>query len=206
MKAKSEIDLIKENKRTRIFFNFAALVYPIIDMNLFPEYRRALRKLNLPAQFTVLDLASGTGILAGSFAERGHTVTGFDFAKRLQNRAKRRFPEVKFELFDLIHLDRIENASYDLVSIGYFLHGVHPEFRQQVLTQAYRIARKHVVIFDYCCPGNWLVRLIEWLEGPYYPDFVAGDRAKDFSSAGLAIKKEIHLSDYGNVWLLDKNN
>ena len=172
-------------------------------MNLFPEYRRALKKLALPKEWTVLDLASGTGILAGAFAERGTTATGFDFAKRLQSRAKRRFPKVRFELFDLINLNTLPEDSYDLVSMGYFLHGVHPDFRLQVLREARRISRKHVVVFDYCCPGNWFVRFIEWLEGPYYPNFVQTDRSSDFLTAGLEINKEINLSDYGNVWLLN---
>ncbi len=203
MKTQNKADLVKENKRTRFFFNLVSFVFPIIDMNLFPEYRRALKKLALHPEWTVLDLASGTGILAGAFSERGHTVTGFDFAKRLQNRAKKRFPQVRFELFDLMNLNTLPENSYDLVTMGYFLHGVHPDFRLQVLREARRISRNNVVVFDYCCPGNWFVRLIEWIEGPYYPNFVNGNREQDFLAAGLAIQKEINLSDYGSVWLLN---
>ncbi len=202
MKTLSRTDLIKENKRTRLFFNLVSFVFPIIDYNLFPEYRRALRKLDFPPHLSVLDLASGTGILAGAFAERGHPVKGLDFAIRLQRRAKRRFPQINFELFDLMNLHTIEDASYDLVSMGYFLHGVHPAFRQEVLNHARRISKTGVIVFDYCCPGNWFVRFIEWLEGPYYPDFVSGNRQEDFARAGLSIEKELHLSDYGNCWFL----
>jgi 2-polyprenyl-3-methyl-5-hydroxy-6-metoxy-1,4-benzoquinol methylase len=36
---------------------------------------------------SVLDLATGTGLLAGAFAERGHAVAGPDFADNLLNRA-----------------------------------------------------------------------------------------------------------------------
>lgn len=190
-----------ENEKTRRFFNRVALIYPIIDYNLMPEYRRALRKLKLPESLTVLDLATGTGILAGAFSERGHTVSGLDFAEKLMKRARKKFPTVDFRHFDLADLEQIEDRSYDLVSMGYLLHGVNPQFRQHILEHARRIAREFVIVFDYCCPGNWLVRFIEWLEGPYYPQFVRGNRAEDFAAAGLSVEREIHLSDYGNVWL-----
>lgn len=192
----------KERQKVRRFFNRVAFVFPFIEYNLFPEYRRALKKLNLPTNQTVLDLATGTGILAGAFAERGHAVVGLDFADKLLKRARRKFSQVDFRHFDLFHLNEIAGGQYDLVAMGYFLHGVDPAFRHQVLTEAVRIAREYVVVFDYCCRGNWLVRFIEWLEGPHYPSFVAGSREEDFRTAGLRIIKEINLSDYGSVWLL----
>ncbi|MCP4388791.1 MAG: hypothetical protein GY802_10885, partial [Gammaproteobacteria bacterium] len=79
-----------------------------------------------------------------------------------------------FRHFDLLHLDRLEADSYDLVSMGWFLHGLSADFRRYVLRESARIARVQVLIFDYCCDGGWLVRLIEWIEGPNYPAFIAG--------------------------------
>jgi len=194
----------QERKQTRKFFNRVLFVFPFIERNLFPEYRRALKKLKLPAEYTVLDLATGTGILAGAFAERGHRVTGYDFADRLLKRAQKKFPQVRFEHFDLFHLKQLPGKSFDIVAMGYFLHGVHPDFRRQVLKQAAGIAVKYVLVFDYCCPGGRFVRFIEWLEGPHYPHFVAGSRNKDFAEAGLSIEQEINLSEYGSVWLCRK--
>ncbi len=194
-----------ERQKVRRFFNRVAFVFPFIERSLFPEYRRALKKLNLPINLTVLDLATGTGILAGAFARRGHTATGLDFADKLLKRARHKFPQVDFRHFDLYQLDEIADGQYDIVTMGYFLHGVEPAFRHQVLTEAARIARQYVVVFDYCCDGNWLVRFIEWLEGPHYPSFVAGSREEDFHAAGLQIIKEINLSDFGSVWLCQNN-
>lgn len=193
-----------EREEARRFFNRVVFVFPFIERSLFPEYRRALKKLNLDTNFSVLDLATGTGILAGAFAERGHRATGYDFAERMLKRAGRKFPAVEFRYFDLFELEQVPARSYDIVTMGYFLHGVHPQFRQLVLSHAARIAKKYVLIFDYCCRGNWLVRFIEWIEGPHYNQFIETVRNEEFGAAGLSIEKEINLSEYGSVWLCRK--
>ena len=154
---------LQERRRALRFFNGSSFLYPVVERRLEPEYRDALDELGLAAGATVLDLATGTGGLAGAFAARGHPVTGLDFAERLLARARRRFPEVEFRHFDLLHLDRLEAKSRDVVSMAYFLHGLSPEFRRFVLAEAARIAREHVLVFDYCCDGGLLVRLIEWV-------------------------------------------
>ena len=198
---KSDPSFEKERRATQKFFNRVAFVFPFIERNLLPEYRKALAEFDLPAHYSVLDLATGTGILAAAFAERGHSVVGLDFADRLLKRARRKFPELNFRHFDLYHLKEIATHSYDVVTMGYFLHGVDPSFRRFVLEQSARIAAHHVVVFDYCCRGNWFVRFIEWLEGPHYPQFVSVPREHEFNRAGLQILRELKLSDYGSAWL-----
>ena len=155
----------------------------------------------VPPEFRVLDLATGTGLLAGAFSERGHAVLGLDFADKLLKRARRRFPRVDFRHFDLLHLDRIEADLYDLVSKGWFLHSLSPDFRRYVLRESARIAWAQVLIFDYCCDGGWFVRLIEWIEGPNYPAFIAEDRGQEFHRAALRIDREERVSDFGGYWL-----
>jgi len=194
----------KEREETRRFFNRAAFVFPIIERSLFPEYRRTLKKLNLDTNYTVLDLATGTGILAGAFAERGHPAAGYDFAEKMLRRARRKFPEVNFKQFDLSNLEKLAPDSYDITAMGYFLHGINPQFRRQVLFHAARIARRYVIIFDYCCRGSLLVRFIEWIEGPHYRQFIESDRSEEFDSAGLYIEKEISMSEYGSMRLCRK--
>jgi SAM-dependent methyltransferase len=195
---------LKEREETRRFFNRAVFVFPIIERSLFPEYRRTLKKLNLDTNYTVLDLATGTGILAGAFAERGHQTAGYDFAEKMLNRARRKFPLVEFRHFDLFNLENLASGSYDITAMGYFLHGIDPQFRKQILFHAARIARKYVIIFDYCCQGSLLVRFIEWLEGPHYDQFIESKRSEEFESAGLVIEEEINLSEYGSVWVCCK--
>lgn len=124
-------------------------------------------------------------------------MSGLDFADKLLKRARRRFPQVDFRHFDLLHLDRIEADRYDLVSMGYFLHGLSPDFRRYVLRESARIARAQALIFDYCCDGGLFVRFIERIEGPNYPTFIAADRGQEFRRAALRIDREERVSDFG---------
>ncbi len=191
----------RERRKTQRFFNLVSVVYPLVERHLWPEYREVLERLALPDRYSVLDLATGTGMLAGVFAERGHTVVGLDFADNLLERARRKFPQVEFCNFDLLHLEQIESDSHDVVCMGYLLHGLSPDFRRHVLREACRIAGQHVLVFDYCCRGNWFVRLIERIEGPNYPGYLTEDRKEEFDIVGLHVQQYQQNSDVGGYWL-----
>jgi len=192
---------LEERRRAQRFFNRVSVLYPVVERHLSPQYRQSLCAIDLPRELSVLDLATGTGLLAGAFSERGHPVTGLDFADKLLRRARRRFPRVDFRSFDLLHRDRIEARAYDVVSMGYLLHGLSPDFRRFVLRQSARIARAHVLVFDYGRDGGWFVRLIEWIEGPNYPLFIAEDREQAFRRADLQLERVEQVSEFGSYWL-----
>ncbi len=191
----------QERRRTRRFFNFVSVAYPLVERHLWPEYREVLDQLALPKGHRVLDLATGTGMLAGAFAERGHDVVGLDFADNLLERGRRRFPQVEFRNFDLMHLEQIESNSHDVVCMGYLLHGLSADFRRHVLREACRIAGQQVLVFDYCCRGNWFVRLIERIEGPNYPGYLTENRQEEFDRVGLQVQQYRKISDVGGYWL-----
>ena len=71
---------LEERRRTRRFFNRRSALYPVVERHLFPEFRLALDRIDLQPALRVLDLATGTGLWAGAFSERGHAVSGLDFA------------------------------------------------------------------------------------------------------------------------------
>ncbi len=194
-------EFLRERKRARVLFNLISVIYPMIERHLFPRYKDALAKLDLPAELTVLDAATGSGILAAAFAGRGHAVTGLDLSERMLKRARKRFPAFDFRTFDLVDLPQIASGSYDIVCCGYLLHGVSAGFRETILKDIARIARRYVLVFDYCCDGGWFVRLIEWIEGPNYPQFIATPREAEFAGAGLAIDRVLPISSFGNAWL-----
>ena len=191
-----------ERRRTRRFFNRVAPAFHVIDRNLLPAYREVLAGLGLPLGDTVLDLATGTGTLALAFAERGHPVTGIDFAERLLARARRRLPDADLRHMDLAELPALPDASWDGVAMAYLLHGLSPAFRRFVLCHAARLARRWVLVFDYPGPGPLYVRIIERIEGPHYPGFVARPFEEHAAGAGLAVLRHGATSRHGGWWLL----
>lgn len=193
---------LHERRRAQVFFNRISFLFPIIERRLLPDYRRGLNLIDLSRQSSVLDIATGTGLLAGAFKERGHShVSGLDFSRPMIERASGRHPSIDFRLFDLVHLEDIAPSSFDVVSMGFFLHGVSPEFRGFVLSQAARICRDAVVVFDYFRGGNPFVSLIEWIEGPYYKQFIRSSRSEEFMAAGLSMEMGEMLSGLCGVWL-----
>jgi len=191
---------VEERHRAKRFFNRVALAFHVIDRRLGPEYRAALEALSLPHEGTVLDIGTGTGTLAGAFADRGHRVTGIDFAERLLEKARRRVPSGDFRSMDLVELETMPSGSFDIVCLAYVLHGLSPELRETTLHHASRLARDGVLIFDYSRLGPWYVRLIEWIEGPHYQGFVARPMAEHFSAHQLVIKEEGETSAVGGWW------
>jgi len=184
------------------FFNLVAPAFHVIDRRLLPEYRQTLAALDLEPSLSILDVATGTGTLAAAFAERGHRVAGIGFAARLLRRARRRLPQTDLRLMDLADLPRLPDDAYDVVALAYVLHGTPPTMRRFALCQAHRLARRHVLVFDYSGPGRWYVRLIEWMEGPHYPSFVARPMADLAAEAGLNVQREERTSSGGACWLL----
>lgn len=197
-------NFLRERKRTRFFFNLVSIVYPVIEHHLFPEYRRTIKKLNLPKGLTVLDVGTGSGILAAAFSKQGYRVKGYDFSEKLLKRAQKKFPEIIFKTFDLYDISQIPSNSYDIVSSGYLLHGLSPHFREIVLQNMSRISSRFIVVFDYCCRGNWFIRFTEWIEGPYYSQYISTSRDQEFDAAGLQIERSFQTSNFGNVWLCTK--
>ncbi len=189
-----------ERRQAKRFFNRVAPAFHIIDRRLGPEYRRALKVLSLSTDQTVLDIGTGTGTLAAAFVERGHPVTGIDFAERLLERARRRVPSGDFRLMDLVEVEAMSSDSFDIVCLAYVLHGLSPELRSTTLHHAARLARNGVLIFDYSCLGPWYVRLIEWIEGPHYRGFVALDMAEHLSEHQLTIEQSGETSSVGGWW------
>ncbi|NOZ78823.1 MAG: class I SAM-dependent methyltransferase [Acidobacteria bacterium] len=179
-----------------------APAFHFIDRRLLPEYEKLLDTLSLDPAWTALDMATGTGTLAAALAARGHHVAGFDFVGRLLRRAQRRVPGGRFELMDLADVHRIPYGSYDLVTMGYLLHGLSPEMRRFTLCHAARIARHAVLVFDYARPGPWIVRLVEWAEGPHYASFIDRPFREITVGAGLTIVQSGPTSDVGGYWLL----
>lgn len=194
---------VRERRRTRRFFNLVSPAFTLIDHRLAPEYRDALAELALTPDLTVLDLGTGTGTLARAFSQRGHGVTGMDFAENLLRRARRRLPEAHLLEMDLAELPRLPDNSYDVVGMAYLLHGLPPDLRRFTLCEAGRISRRFVLVFDYATPVPWYVRTVEWIEGPHYPSFAARGFSEHAAEAGLEVHRAGMTSGFGGYWLAE---
>lgn len=78
--------------------------------------------------------------------------------------------------------------------MGYFLHGLSRGLRRFILRETGRIARAHVLFFDYGHDGGWFIRFIDWAEGPNDPVFIAEDPGRELGKAGLRIDREEPVS------------
>lgn len=196
----------REMERTRRLFNRAAPLFLLIERWLEPQYRTALAALELPPELSALDLGTGTGSLAKILAERGHTVTGIDVAERLLRRAARRVPAARFRRMDLADLAGVPDGAFDLVSVGYVLHGLSRELRRLTLEHAARIAAHALLIFDYAAPGPWYVRLVEHFEGPHYPGFVRAPIEDALVGLGLTLARTVPISPASACWLFARED
>lgn len=194
-----------ERERTRRFFDKTGAAFLVIERVVVPEYRELLARLRLPHDLTVLDLGTGTGALALALAERGHQVTGFDFSEKLLRRARRLVPNATFEAHDIIELHDVSDRSYDLVVMSYVLHGMSPALRASVLRAAARIAKRQVLVIDYRRSGNALTRLIEWVEGPHYFEFVKTPFSETLHACGLIVSERTKTRTGGGAWLCVPN-
>lgn len=194
----------RERNRIKSVFNLASLIYPLIELSLIPQYRNALEKLNLSSNLNVLDFATGTGILAGAFYSQGHSVRGLDFSLKLLKRARKKYPQIDFDQVDLFELYTDKMPKVDIVSMGYLLHGLSPDLRKIILQNAADLAKKYVVIFDHSSRTNWIIEIIEYLEGSHYKEFIAANHKQVFAEIGLKIIEEFSVSDFGYCWLCEK--
>lgn len=86
----------------------------------------------------LLDVACGTGHIAGVAAGRGAKSEGIDFASTMVEKAKSRYPGVPFKEGDAEQLP-FADASFDAVACGFgLLHMARPE---QVIKEAWRVLK-----------------------------------------------------------------
>jgi ubiquinone/menaquinone biosynthesis C-methylase UbiE len=161
-------------------FNRVALYYNIITPLFARPYRRAveyvLRLFNgSGSPPRVLDIGTGTGMLAGAFAARGAVVTGVDISPGMLGRARRKYgSRVNFIQAPAHAPGDFEDNSFDVVTAGFVLHEMPADYRLRVLKEMKRLSGGFVVVLDYVPNWNPVVSLVERIEGSFYREFLAG--------------------------------
>lgn len=90
-----------------------------------------------PADLRVADIGSGTGLHVASFNQQGvPNVIGYDRSTAMVTEARKRFPELKFEVGDARVATMAAADQFDLVTMYYFTLYMIPE-RSEVLKNIY---------------------------------------------------------------------
>lgn len=151
----------------------------------------AIRLLPDDAPLQVLDVCTGTGVVAEALARHGHSVTGIDLSAPMlrRRRSLRRqlgIPGIQMDARALAFQDR----SFDLCSISMALHEFAADDRRLILAGMMRVSRKYVLIADYSSPQSWPVRFAEGLERSHYHDFTDGSLTDQLRQSGLQIENQ----------------
>lgn len=118
----------------------------------------------LPPNQKIVDVATGTGILAYELAKLGHSVVGIDVSTEMLNLAMKKYSKnlnLSFEQADATHL-LFKNNKFDAASISFALHDMPYEDEIKVLQEMKRVTKPngHILIVDYNEPRNhWAAKL-----------------------------------------------
>lgn len=188
------------NPRLHALYDCLAPLYFLIHPFVRMIARRAAELVPSRSRLNVLDVATGTGILARALAERGHQVVGADLSMRMLRQAGRvrqrlAIPSVQADARNLAFAD----GSFDLCSISMALHEFSGDDRRRILSEMVRISRRYVLVADFDGP-QWLpVRLAERMEHSHYRDFeVQGSLGAVLTEAGLVIERRAHHVSIGS--------
>lgn len=126
---------------------------------------------HLPQGGKVLDIGCGPGAFSNALHKSGFEVTGADFAPAMIEHARKLSREVTFIVADGRNLP-FPDKSFALVTAAFVAHGLKPEGRLNLYSEAARLAREKVIFHDYNLRRNILVSLVERLEGGNYFSFI----------------------------------
>ncbi len=165
-----------EDKRARFIFNLIAPVYGLIDHAIRDNYLDITDKLNdiFPLKGrSVLDVGTGTGGWISALARYPlREAVGVDFSEKMIRQARKKHPEVRFELSDGKDLGMFPTGAFDLVTCSFVMHGMKQDLREKMLNEMFRVADKVVVIHDFFGEPDRATRLLESLERSDYKNFL----------------------------------
>jgi ubiquinone/menaquinone biosynthesis C-methylase UbiE len=151
----------------------------------------------------VLDLCTGTGTLARTFASLGAPVVGVDIARGMLKRASEKWKgmNVAWLEMDAIRL-AFPDESFDVAVLSLALHHMPVSVQLKVLEEIRRVTRRCVVIIEPDIPvePRWIpiwtfvANVID--ESEYMHEWVRQDFPGTCSEAGLNVIS-IHVTTFG---------
>lgn len=156
----------------------------------------------------VLDVACGTGSQAQVLARSGHIVYGIDITRVMLERAIkkcRRYEQVFFTEGDASRMP-FQKESFDISVISLALHEIPAGTALAVLAEMKRVTRPggHIIITELNKKrglfGDILFTLLQWIETPYFRDYLRHGLSAYIEDAGLPVVSiQRHLSDFVSV-------
>jgi ubiquinone/menaquinone biosynthesis C-methylase UbiE len=185
------------------FYNQHALFYDLWEFIRRGTRRKAMKLSGWCPGERVLDLCTGTGELALTFASLGAEVVGTDFARRMLKRAAAKSSNTgpAWVEMDATHLAFAEN-SFDVSMLSLVLHHMPMEVQMCVLKELHRVTTRRVVIIEPHTPDNprlfplWarVADLID--ESEYMHEWVHQDFEGTCSGASLNVVSR-HVTSLG---------
>lgn len=119
---------------------------------------RAVRAADVKPGDRVLDCATGTGDLAIAFKKRvGETgrVVGTDFVPEMLELARKKAPQIEFEVADVTHL-HYDDAAFDVASISFGIRNVNDP--RKGIAEMARVVRSggRVIVLEFGRPRGKL--------------------------------------------------
>ncbi|WP_454199051.1 ubiquinone/menaquinone biosynthesis methyltransferase [Nocardia sp. Marseille-Q1738] len=165
--------------------------------------REVAERVAPPAGGQLLDIATGTGVIALEAARRypAVTVTGVDFSEEMLTRARTKpgADAVRWHRADAADLP-FEDESFDGITEGYLLRNV--EDLAGALREQHRVLKPggRIVILETCPPSGPVKPIVEWGMRTIVPllgQAVARDRSSYtyLESSTLAFDSPQHVAD-----------
>lgn len=166
---------------------------------------RIVSLTNATSDSKILDVATGAGKQAFTFARRGYNVVGIDSSARVLKEAeevkeKNCCENVHFEIADAARMP-FEDDRFDVSCISFALHEMPPLIRKTVIEEMRRVTKPNgmIIIADFLLPKNRFFRrvfchYIKLCKSEYYPEFVLSELEASLKSMGIEVKESASLA------------
>ncbi|MGM0438690.1 MAG: class I SAM-dependent methyltransferase [Bacillota bacterium] len=155
-------------------FNLIAPFYNLFFKMQTKNYRTLIEKnidkIDISEDAQILDLGSGTGAFGYCWQEKGYEVKGVEASPNMYKRCLSN--GVDCEKIDITEGLPFADNSFELVTAAYLIHGLTEEKRRILYKETKRVASEYVIYHDYHQNDYLLIKIIEFLEGGDYFDFV----------------------------------
>ena len=185
------------------YYNKFARLYDLGEFIRKGTRRKAMSLSGWQPGEKVLDLCTGTGELALTFASQGAPVIGVDIARGMLKVASGKGDRLNpaWLEMDAVHLAFVDKT-FEVSALSLALHHMPETVQLNVLKELCRVTRRRIVIIEPGVPvnRNWVPvwKFVAYVidESEYMHEWVHQDLAGTCRRAGLHVE-EVHESRFG---------